>query len=103
MQSMLEKEEEIPEEEFEKDIAESLESIRVSNNWEGAYLLSCATNKYYTPDGLGKIVDPENNEYDIWYKNFIESGMEYGADLTYDEHNDKEYVIFIDRRMEVII
>ncbi len=101
LQGMLKKEDEIPEEEFENTMAEYLERMRVTNGWEGTYLISCATNKYYTPDGIGKIVDPENDEYDIWYKNFIETGMEYGADLTYDEFNDKEYVVFIDYRMDI--
>lgn len=101
LQNIIKKEDEIPENEFEEEISEYLESIRETNNWEGAYIISCKTNQYYTPDGIGKIVDPKKNEYDKWYSNFIKTGMEYGADLTYDEFNEKEYVIFIDRRMEV--
>ncbi|SEG00884.1 diguanylate cyclase (GGDEF) domain-containing protein [Lachnospira multipara] len=101
LQSILDKEDEMPEDEFEAVMAQYLENIRNANNWETAYLLSCDTNKYYTPSGLSKLVDSENDEYDVWYENFIESGLEYGADITYDELNPEEYVIFIDRRMEV--
>jgi len=101
LQEMLDLEDEMDEAEFEDMMAKYLERNRAANNWEGAYLISCKTNKYYTPDGVGKIVDPENNEYDVWYKNFIESGMEYGSDLTYDEFNDQEYVIFTDRVMRI--
>ncbi|MCR5099941.1 MAG: hypothetical protein K6B41_01145, partial [Butyrivibrio sp.] len=101
LQSMLDKENDISEDEFEQKIAEYLEQIRDVNNWEGAYILSTETMKYYTPDGIGKIVDPENNEYDVWVKNFINTGLEYGADMTYDEFNEQEHVIFIDRRMDV--
>ena len=101
LQTIIEREDEIPEEEFEKAMAEYLEGIRATNNWEGTYLISCANNKYYTPSGVGKIVDPDNDEYDVWYKNFIDTGIEYGADLTYDQFNSKEQVVFIDRRMEI--
>ncbi len=101
LQSLLEQEETLSEDEFEKTMANYLERMRKANGWEGAYLLSSDTNKYYTPDGIGKIVDPEHDEYDIWYKNFIDTGMDYGADLTYDQYNKKEYVIFIDRRMYI--
>ncbi len=101
LQSMLKKENEISEDVFEDEIAEYLEQISDVNNWEGAYILSTETMKYYTPDGIGKIVDPENNEYDVWVKNFINTGLEYGADMTYDEFNEQEHVIFIDRRLDV--
>jgi len=101
LQSTLDKEDEVPEKEFEEIMAEYLERIRLTNNWEGAYIISSASNKYYTPGGIGKIVDPFNDEYDIWYKNFIDTGIEYGADLTYDQYNERKYVIFIDRRMDV--
>ena len=101
LQSILDKEDEMPEDEFEAVMAQYLENIRNVNNWETAYLVSCDTNKYYTPSGLSKLVDSEEDEYDVWYENFIESGLEYGADITYDELNPEEYVIFIDRRMEV--
>ena len=101
LQNILKQESEISEKEFENMMAEYLERIRIANNWEGTYLISYDTSKYYTPEGIGKIVDPVNDDYDIWYKNFIDTGMEYGADLTYDQFNSKEYVIFIDRRMEV--
>jgi diguanylate cyclase (GGDEF)-like protein len=101
LQSILDKEDEMPEDEFEVVMAQYLENIRNVYNWEAMYLISCDTNKYYTPSGVGKVVDSKNDEYDVWYDNFIESGLEYGADLTYDELNPEEYVIFIDRKMEV--
>ncbi len=101
LQNMLEQEDEIAEDEFEKMMSEYLANVSDVNNWEGAYLISCNSNKYYTPDGVGKVVDSSKDEYDIWYDNFIKTGIEYGADLTYDQFNEQKYVIFIDRRMEV--
>ncbi|SFG34744.1 diguanylate cyclase (GGDEF) domain-containing protein [Lachnospiraceae bacterium C7] len=101
LQSMLEKEDEMPEEEFEQLMANYLDNIRKANKWEGTYLISCKTKKYYTPQGIGKTVDATKDKYDLWYENFVKSGIEYGADLTYDQFNDKCYVIFTDRRMEV--
>ncbi|MCR4956872.1 MAG: sensor domain-containing diguanylate cyclase [Lachnospiraceae bacterium] len=101
LQNMLEKEDDMPEEEFEEKMAQYLEKIRAVNKWEGTYLISCTTNKYYTPRGVGKVVDPSKDSYDVWYENFVKSGMEYGADLTYDQFNEKAYVVFTDRRMEV--
>ncbi len=101
LQSLLKKEGDTDDAEFEMAIAEYLKGICAVNNWEGAYLISCKTRNYYTPGGIGKAVDSAKDEYDIWYENFIKSGIEYGADLTYDQFNKKEYVIFLDRRMEM--
>jgi len=101
LQNLLNQEDDLSEDEFEDTMASYLGKMRAANNWEGAYLISSKSKKYFTPDGVGKIVDSVNDKYDIWYKNFIDTGMEYGADLTYDEHNEKKNVIFIDRRMDV--
>ena len=101
LQELLDQEDTLPEEEFEEKLSNYLRTIRDGHKWESAYLVSAKTLKYYTPDGCVKVVNPEVDEYDLWYTNFLKTGLDYGADMTYDQHNDQTWTIFIDRRFEV--
>ncbi|MCR4902635.1 MAG: sensor domain-containing diguanylate cyclase [Butyrivibrio sp.] len=101
LQDLLDEEGLMPQDEFNYKIGEYLRTIRDGNGWESAYIVSSRTLNYYTADGLSKTVDPENDDYDVWYKNFLATGLEYGADMSYDEHNEQAWTIFIDRRMDV--
>ena len=98
---LLEQEGKIPQEEFNSKIGDYLRTIRDGHDWESAYLVSSKTMYYYTPQGYSKTVDPTKDDYDLWYTNFLDTGLEYAADMTYDQHNEKAWTIFIDRRMEV--
>jgi len=93
------KETEIPEDEFASKMATYLKSIRDDNDWAGTYIISEKTHNYYTTKGISKVIDPENDEYDIWYSTFVETGLDYDIDVNINEINN-EWTIFVDKRIE---
>ena len=101
LQELLAQEGTMDQDEFNQKMWNYLASIRDGNNWESAYLVSTKTLNYYTSDYSIKQINPAKDEYDLWYTNFLDTGIEYGADMTYDQYNDEVQTIFIDRRMEV--
>ena len=41
-----------------------------------------------------------NDEYDVWYKIFVNSGNDYDLDINIDQYNTKDYTVFVDKRVE---
>ncbi|MCR4716262.1 MAG: diguanylate cyclase [Lachnospiraceae bacterium] len=100
LKDFVENEESYSEEEAEQIMSEYLSAIKYGNGWTSAFLISDKTMRYYTPDGIGKIVDPENDEYDVWYSLFVESGNDVDLDINIDQYNAQDYTVFVDKRME---
>ena len=76
-----------------------LTDIRDSNEWEGVYFISEGTHKYYTPTGISKVIDPDNDDYDIWYSLFVNGGKDHDLDINIDQQIGK-WSVFIDKRIE---
>ena len=61
-----------------------LSSVKNGLEYDSAFLISEKSRRYYTYEGLNKIVDPENDDHDIWYSIFVEknsiriTGLENG-------------------------
>lgn len=87
--------------EFEIKIKDYLSNIQQAHGWETVCFASEATRRYYTNDGYVKTIDPTTDPYDIWYDNFIDTGLAYGADMSYDQFNEDNPTIYVDRRMEI--
>ncbi len=100
LKEFLEREEKYSESQAEKIMSDYLGAIKYGNSWSSAFLISNKTKRYYTPDGIGKIVDPDNDDYDVWYSIFVESGNDYDLDISIDEYNTKDYTVFVDKRVE---
>ena len=71
-----------------------LNGIQSKLNHEAAFIVSDASRKYYTIEGVHKTIDPERNTYDRWYTTFLESGREYNLDVDNDELAHGEWTVF---------
>ncbi len=100
LKDFLEREDKYSESQAEQIMSDYLGAIKYGNSWASAFLISDKTKRYYTPDGIGKIVDPVNNDYDVWYSVFVESVNDYDLDINIDEYNTKDYTVFVDKRVE---
>ena len=87
----------------EKDEAELISSylrgIQTGLDYEAAFVVSEASRRYYTTEGLNKVIDPENNEYDRWYTSFIEKGDQYDLDVDNDEFGQDAWTVFVNCRI----
>ena len=77
-----------------------LESIKGKLDYDTAFLVSESSRRYYTYEGLNKIVDPENDEHDIWYSLFINKDLAYDLDVDSDEMNKGVWTVFVNARIE---
>ena len=77
-----------------------LNGIQSKLNHEAAFIVSDASRKYYTIEGVHKTIDPERNTYDRWYTTFLESGREYNLDVDNDELAHGEWTVFVNCRMK---
>ena len=81
-------------------LSKYLSSIKDGFGYSCAAITSNGTMRYYTYKGFHKIVAPLYDEYDIWYKNFVEDGVRYSFDVNHDEINDDIWTLFADARIE---
>lgn len=77
-----------------------LSSIKNGLEYDSAFLVSEGSHRYYTYEGLNKIVDPENNAHDVWYSLFVEKDKPYDLDVDSDEMNQGQWTVFVNARIE---
>ncbi len=84
-----------PQDEVEAEITAYLDSIRNGFGYQMVYAVCDASRAYYTYDGIGKYIDIENDENDLWYKRFLEEGKHYDLEVDTDEASNWELSVFI--------
>ena len=80
---------------------DSYTSLYMKNfSYRTVFVASEQSKAYYTYDGFYKIMDVENDEDDVWYQEFVDSGMKYSVMLGGDEEYPDLWLIYIDVRVE---
>lgn len=92
----LQNEQNAPAEDSTAAFQEYLSGIRDRFNYESVYVISDATRRYYNFDGLSKIVDPEHDEHDYWYGEFLRKRTDYDLDVGFDEQSQDAWAVFVD-------
>ncbi|MDO4460696.1 MAG: sensor domain-containing diguanylate cyclase [Clostridia bacterium] len=77
-----------------------LKNLKSGLKYDSVFVVSEKTHRYYTDNGLNKIVDPENDPHDIWYSLFLEKNKEYDLDVDSDEVNNNVWTVFVNARVE---
>jgi len=83
------------EKEIEAIMADYLSTLRKKLGYASTFVVSEKTHRYYTGDGIVKILNPQDTPYDIWYPIFLESGKEYDLDTDRDQANNYFWTIFV--------
>ena len=68
--------------------------------YEAAFVVSSATRRYYTSQGLGKQINPEQDSRDRWYTEFLEQNEEFRLDVDRDEFGADAWTVFVDTRIK---
>ncbi len=84
--------------EHQESLRQYLLGLKEKYNYDSVFLVSRATNNYYHFNGLNKVVS-ENNAHDVWYFNFVNSGMTYDLDVDTDEANHNQLSVFVNCRV----
>lgn len=100
LKQQLRLEDSVSEEEMLSRMEEYLYTIKNELGYNTAFVVSENSRKYYTYEGLNKIVLPELDEHDIWYSIFLDGGKKYDFDVDTDEVNSDSWTIFVNSRIE---
>ena len=95
----LQNEEQTDDDQFETAMVKYLSSIERSLGFQQSFVVSDASKRYYTRDGLYKTIDLLSDE-DAWYAAFVESGSSYDLDVDSDEKNNGDLTVFVNARVE---
>ena len=77
-----------------------LSGLNRNRDWTGVYFVSSRSRNYYTPQGISKVVNPQQDERDAWYTDFLADGKRNALQMSFDEARDNELTMFVDHRME---
>ena len=78
---------------------EYLGEIKKNFGYDMAFVIVAASGNYYYDGGFNRVIDPANNPYDIWYKNFIDSNKPLGLAIDMDEFNKDTWGVFVNTRI----
>lgn len=93
-------EDEYDEEQLIELMASWLKNIKDTGSFTSAFLVSENSHRYYTAEGLNKIVNPQLDSHDIWYSNFIKSELPICLDVDIDQMNHNSWTVFLNTRIE---
>ena len=62
-----------------------LSTLRDGLKYEAAFIVSASTQRYYTFQGLGKQINPEDDSRDRWYADFVEQNEDFRLDVDRDD------------------
>lgn len=82
------------------ELVDYLSSIRDGRGYQMVFAVSNYSKKFYTYNGISKIVDTENDEHDVWYTEFLEMDKPYDLKIDTDEANDWATSVFVNTRVE---
>ena len=99
LKNVLLNESNLEKEEIEKDLAGYLKSVSESFGYVASFVVSDKTRRYYTPNGITKLVNPATEPYDIWYQLFVDSEEEVSLDTDRDQNNDYRWTIFVNAKI----
>lgn len=82
------------------DIVNYLAAFKKGLGYNTVFVVSSSNYKYYTSAGYNKTVDPKNDDHDIWYATFVESGKTFDFDIDKDQVNKNRLTVFVNYRVE---
>lgn len=84
---------------YMKQLYSYLNAYKEKYGYTTVFCVSNQTGNYYFQDGLNKTISI-NDEHDVWYYYFIESGHEYELQIDTNEVSNNKITAFINVRME---
>lgn len=76
-----------------------LSEIQDKYGFFSAFFVSASTGKYYYPGGVLKNLS-EQDSHDVWYYDFVKSGVGFDLDVDTNEASSNILTIFINHRVE---
>ncbi len=82
----------------QESLRQYLLGLKEKYSYDSVFLVSSASHNYYHFNGINKVVG-KSDPHDVWYFNFIDSGMTYDLDVDTDQANQNQLSVFVNCRM----
>lgn len=96
---LLKNESELGDEKMEAELKKHLGKFKSNFDYSRISLISHATHRYYTEQGFNKIVDPQNDKGDLWYKAFLDLNTSFDFSMGFDATNERKWTLFTNVRV----
>ena len=83
----------------ENSIKSYLRGSKNGSGYDFCYVVSDKTKKYFSSNGLKKIIAPESNEIDKWYTRFLSKNKDLDLVVEKEEISSDKLTIFFDNRI----
>lgn len=90
----------LPESTMEAIMSHYLMELKTRLNYSSAFVISDYAKRYYTANGIAKLINPQKVPYDIWYPLFIDTKKEYDLDTDRDQSNDYRWTVFVNNQIK---
>ncbi|WP_026666068.1 sensor domain-containing diguanylate cyclase [Butyrivibrio sp. FC2001] len=80
--------------EHAKQLYGYLNEYKEKYNYDVVFFVSNKTYNYYYDGGLNKVIS-KDDDFDIWYFNFLDLNQEYDIQIDHDEVNDFSVTLFV--------
>lgn len=80
------------------ELKQYLQQMEVCYGYNSVALISDKTKRYYHQSGIRKILSPDD-EHDQWYYKFLQTGYSYEIVVDHDENDKNELTLFINARI----
>ena len=95
----LEQEENTKPEAMEEMMASYISAVRKQFGYDACFVISDKTHKFFTANGVAKIVNPQDDPYDNWYPMFLNAGVPLAVQPDRDQQFDYRWSIFVNARI----
>ncbi len=83
----------------EERMKEYLGSLKEAFGYEAAFVISDASQYYYSYGGINKKMNPDEDVHDHWYREFVTSENAYELDVDHDELKEDRWTVFANARI----
>lgn len=80
-------------------LSEYLNEVKNSFGYSAVFAVSDETRRYYTCNGIARIINPQNPPYDSWYQLFIDSNAPYALISDRDKVHNYQWTVFVNMRV----
>lgn len=91
----LEREDKTNQKEMETMMSSFLSAVKKQFNYDCVFVVSEKTKRFYTSDGIAKIVNPQIDPYDNWYPILLDLGKNIHVETNRDQLFDYRWTIFV--------
>lgn len=84
----------------ENEIKSYLRGIKNGYGYDGCFVVSEKSKKYYSPQGLKKVISPQTDESDRWYSKFLEKNDDYAITVDNISVKSDKLAIFFDNKIK---